>query len=84
MRQLRARTAEIEEELELRTQVEHERERCRKAERALRAANLTMAERKAHDAEIRRGQILFANVVPENHPDWRAMATAEFLSKGRK
>ena len=37
----------------------------------LRAANRTLAEQKAYDAELRRGQILFANVVPENHPDWR-------------
>ena len=30
--------------------------------------------------EVRRGQILFSRVAPENHPDWRAMATAEFLA----
>jgi len=78
LRQLRARTAEIEDELELRAQVAHEQERFCKAERALREKNRTLAERKAQEEEIRRGQILFSRVCPENHPDWRAQATAEF------
>lgn len=71
LHQLRARTAEIEEELRLRSQVEREQERFCKAERALREKNRTLAERKVYDAEIRRGQILFSRVVAEAHPDWR-------------
>ena len=84
LHRLRARTAEIEYELKLREQVEAEAEKCMKAERALRDANLTIAERKARDAEIRAGQIAFSHVVAENHPDWREHARAEFQNKGRK
>jgi hypothetical protein len=70
--QLRAQTAEIERELSLRKEVEAESQRHVAAVLKLQAANRTLAEQKAYDAEIRRGQILFANVVPENHPDdWR-------------
>ena len=59
LRQLRARTAEIEDELELRAQVAHEQERFCKAERALCEKNRTLAERKAQEEDIRKGQILF-------------------------
>jgi hypothetical protein len=70
--QLRVQTAEIERELSLRKEVEAESKRHVAAVVKLQAANRTLAEQKAYDAEIRRGQILFANVVPENHPDdWR-------------
>ena len=81
---VRARTAEIEMELDLRKQVELEQERNLAARMKLREANRTPAEKKAQAEETRRGQILFSRIVPENHPDWRAMATAEFLAKGRK
>src|SRR6202035_2116248 len=64
---LRARTAEIEEELNLRSEVEKEQERFCKADRALREKNRTPEERKAYDAEIRRGQISFSRIVAENH-----------------
>src|ERR1700736_2941071 len=50
---LRARTAEIEEELSLRAEVEREQERFCKAQRALREKNLTVAERKAKAEETR-------------------------------
>jgi hypothetical protein len=35
-------------------------------------ANRTPAEKKAYDAEIRCGQMLFSNVVEENSPNWRS------------
>jgi hypothetical protein len=82
--QLQAQTAEIERELDLRKQVEVESKRHIAAIMKLQAANRTHAEQKAYEAEIRRGQILFANVVPEAHPDWREHAKAEFLAKGRR
>jgi hypothetical protein len=82
--QLRAQTAEIERELDLRERVEVESQRHLAATLKLRTANRTPAEQKAYDAEVRKGQILFANIVPENHPDWREHARAEFLAKGSK
>jgi hypothetical protein len=82
--QLQAQTAEIERELDLRKRVEVESQRHLAATLKLRAANRTPAEQKAYDAEVRKGQILFANIVPENHPDWREHARAEFLAKGSK
>jgi hypothetical protein len=82
--QLQAQTAEMERELDLRKRVEVESQRHMTATMKLRAANRTPAEQKAYDAEVRRGQILFANIVPENHPDWREHAKAEFLAKGSK
>ena len=81
LHRLRARTAEIEYELKLREQVEAEAEKCMKAERALRTANLSITERKARDAEIRAGQIAFSHVVPENHPSWREHAAEAFRTR---
>jgi hypothetical protein len=80
--QLRARTAEIEEDLKLRAEVEREQERFCKAKRALRIANLTASERKAQAEETRQFQIRLSRVIsPEHHPNWRAHAQAEFLAK---
>jgi hypothetical protein len=69
--QLRRKTFEIECELKAIRQVEAASERHLAATMKLRAANRTPAEKKAYDAEIRRGQILFSRIVPENHPDDR-------------
>jgi hypothetical protein len=79
--QLRANTAEIERELDLRKEVESESRRNLEARMKLLEANRSPEEKKAQAEEIRRGQILFSRIVPENHPDWRAQATAEFLAK---
>jgi hypothetical protein len=82
LRRLRARTSEIEEELELRAKVATEQERCFKAEKELRAANLTMVERKAQEAETREFQIRLSRITSaEQHPDWRIHAAAEFNAK---
>jgi len=72
LHQLRARTAEIEEELKLRAQVEQEQERCFKAERELRTANMTLAERKAQEVETREFQIRLSRITSaDQHPNWR-------------
>jgi hypothetical protein len=72
LHQLRARTAEIEEELSLRAKVAHEQDRCLKAERQLRAANLTLSQRKAQEAETRQFQIRLSRVTSlEQDPGWR-------------
>jgi hypothetical protein len=85
LRQLRAKTAEITAELELRHQVEVESERHLAATMKLREANRTPAERKARAEETRSFQIRLSRVTsPEQHPDWRAHAAAEFANKGRK
>ena len=61
----------MECELEAIRQAEVESERHLATTMKLRAANRTPAEKKAYDAEIERGQILFSRVVAEAHPDWR-------------
>lgn len=69
---LRKETFNMECELEAIRQAEVASERHLATTMKLRAANRTPAERKAYDAEIRRGQILFSRIVPENHPEnWR-------------
>jgi hypothetical protein len=70
--QLRVNTAEIERELDLRKEVEVESQRNLEARMKLLEASRTPAEKKAYDAEIRRGQLLFSRVVEENSPDWRS------------
>lgn len=80
--QLRVRTAEIEEELDLRQQVEAEQARFCKAQRALHEKNLTLTERKAQAEETRQFQIRLSRVIsPEHHPDWRLHATETFRSR---
>ena len=74
---LRAKTAEIEYELDLRKQVEAESKRHAVATMKLQAANRSMIEQKAHEALSRISS-------PEQHPDWRERAKAEFLAKGRR
>ena len=82
---LRAKTAEIEYELDLRKQVEAESKRHAVATMKLQAANRSMIEQKAHEAETRRFQIALSRISsPEQHPDWREHAKAEFLAKGRR
>lgn len=81
LHRLRARTAEIKEELDLRAQVAHELEQFCKAQRALREKNRTVAERKAYDAEIQRGQLLFSKLIPELSPNWREEATLHFKNR---
>jgi hypothetical protein len=68
---LRSQMAGIERELELHKQVEVETLRNLDARMKLLEANRTPAEKQAYDAEIRRGQIAFSRIVPENHPNWR-------------
>ena len=69
---LRSRTAEIEEELHLRAQVEREQERCFKAERALKEKNRSLIERKAQAEETRQFQLQLSHIISSEHsPDWR-------------
>ena len=68
---LRKRTDDLRFQLELRQQLKLEQEPFLKESIKLREANRTPGERKAQAEEIRRGQIFFSGVVPENHPDWR-------------
>jgi hypothetical protein len=70
--QLRIETATIERELDLRKEVEVESQRNREARLKLLEANRTPEEKRAYDAEIRRGQLLYSRVVEENSPDWRS------------
>ena len=79
--QPRAETAQIQMELDLRKQLEAESQRNLQPRMNLRDANRTPADKKAQAEEPRRGQILFSRILPENHHDWRAMATAEFRNK---
>lgn len=82
LHQLRSRTAQAEYELKLRAELEQEQQRCFTAERELRAANLTLAERKAQEAETRDFQIRLSRITsPEQHPDWREHCTATFRSR---
>lgn len=83
---LRKRTNDIRFQLELDKQLKLEEEKLLKASVELREANMTSAERKARAEEVRRGQILFSRLVPENHPDWRQQENpyAEFYRQQRK
>jgi hypothetical protein len=71
LRRLERETLTMTTELEISKRLAAAEKRNLKVKMELRAANRTSAEQKAHDAEIRRGQTLFANVVEENDPNWR-------------
>ena len=82
LHRLRIHTAKIEMELSLRAQVEVESQRNLEARMKLRDANLTLTERKALEAETREFQIRLSRITsPEQHPDWRIHAAAEFRNK---
>lgn len=81
LRQMRASRNAIEDELELKRELKVESDLLLASRMKLRAANLTAEERRLRDEEIRRGQILFARVVPENHPDWRLHCAIYFANK---
>jgi hypothetical protein len=73
---LQKRTDDIRMELEVRKRLKAEEEKYAKVARELREANLTLAERKAREAEIRRSQILLSRVVcPELSPTWKQEAS---------
>jgi hypothetical protein len=78
---LERETRTMAAELEIGKRLAAAEKRNSEVKMQLIAANRTVAERKAYDAEIRRGQILFANVIPEAHPDWREHAKAAFGSQ---
>jgi hypothetical protein len=84
LRDLRTKTNAIECELDLRQRVELQSQKHLKATMALREANLTAAEKQARAEEARRGQILFANVIPENHPDWREQENSNLAFYGKQ
>jgi hypothetical protein len=75
-------TFDMECELEAIKQVAKASEQHLFATMRLRAAKRTPAEKKARDADLRAGQIAFSRITsPENYPDWRQHATAEFRNK---
>ena len=80
IRHLRKKTSDLRCELDLRRRLKAEQDRYQLAAAELREANLTAEERRLRVEEIRRGQILFSRIVPENHPDWRSQenSNAEF------
>jgi hypothetical protein len=78
---LRKQAAEARFQLELDQQLETESTKCLEATMKLRESRLTPAERKAGAEETRRGQILFAKLIPELSPSWREEATAAFRNK---
>ncbi len=78
---LEQETKDIRLELAVRQGLKRASDQYAKAALALREANLTWEEKQARDSEIRRGQILFSRIVPENSPTWREDATAAFRNK---
>lgn len=78
---LERQTQNVRRELAVRDSLQKASEQYAKAAMELREANLTFEERQAKDAEIRRGQIAFSRIVPENHPDWREEASATFKAR---
>jgi hypothetical protein len=72
LRRLERETLTMATELEIGKRLEAAQKRNLEVKMKLQAANRSLTEQKAYDAERRRGQILFANVVAENHPDWRS------------
>jgi hypothetical protein len=79
--QLKLKTAQIQNELELDRQLKLEEKRYVEARMLQRKANLTVAEKEAEAEDIRQGQISFSRVCREAHPEWRQIAAEEFRLK---
>jgi hypothetical protein len=80
--QLKKKTAQIQDELELDRQLKLQEKRYVEARMLQRKANLTVAEKQAEAEKTRQFQISLSRTVsPEYHPDWRQIAAEEFRSK---
>jgi hypothetical protein len=81
LRQLRARTAAIQNELKLKRDLEAETKRLVKAAMELQEATMTTDQRQERGAQVERMQILFSRVCPEASPLWREDADLAFRSR---
>jgi hypothetical protein len=82
VRNLRAKTETIYEEMYQRKLLQLADAEHIKARIALHEAYLTPSERAARDEEVREFQIRLSRVTsPEQHPNWREHATLAFRNK---
>jgi hypothetical protein len=81
LRQLRARTSAMRNELKLKHELKAELKRLTKISLELQEESMTFEERQRRDAEVHRLQTLFSRVCPEASPDWREQANLEFQSR---
>jgi hypothetical protein len=77
-------TATIRNELQLKRELEAERQKHARAVLELENASMTIDERIERNAEIHRFQTLFAWICPEASPRWREEATAAFKAKRKR
>jgi hypothetical protein len=81
LRQLRARTAAMRNELKLKHELKAELKRLTEISLQLQEESLTFEERQLRDTEIYRLQTLFSKCCPEASPEWREQANLEFQSR---
>jgi hypothetical protein len=81
LRNLRAQTSALKDELKVRHELEAEWKRLIEVSLQLQEENMTSEERRLRDAEIDRMRRVFSRVCPEASPDWREDAERKFQSR---
>ena len=81
LRQLRARTSAMRNELKLKHELKAELKRLTEISLELKEESLTFEEKQLRDTEIYRLQTLFSKCCPEASPSWREDANIAFRSR---